>query len=681
MSDESRREAPRRRAPGRRPFLAALLAAAAILAPLALSAAPASDKVPDWLKEEAAKTPPVVSPETEAVVLFQGQTTRLDPSGSITRSGRTVIRILRSGAVDDVRRLILADTNDAHVRSMSGWSINKDGTTRRAVKKDALISSVAPDTLYMDIKLMALIVPDLREGSVVGFEWEEEGRPLSVEDEFGIQSEYPVVRARYVIETPPGVRPIFHWMNYEPVEPRIINNPDLTLNIVEFKNIPAVKDEPFMPDARAVAGRLSVVFDNGTPQGFERSFRTWPELATWYAELCKYCRAPDKSVARKAQELTAGAPDKLAVIRAVARFVQRDIRYVAIQTGIGGHQPHPAPSILANRYGDCKDKATLLASLLQALGLDAYYLIVNSERGVAGPESAASLYLFNHVIVAVKLPDDIRTEGQAVIDRPGLGRLLVFDPTAEMTTFGRIPSYLQGNTVLLVAGKDSGMVSFPAAEPAANRLDRRAVLTIDAGGTLSGSVTETRSGGLADTFRFGLRGIDAAARRKFMESSVARTVAAFELRDIVIEALDNEDGADLPITYTLRAPAYARKSGKYLTLRPCVIGTRSVDLSADEGGPRLYPLDLGVASMAADEFSIELPVECSVESLPAPVNIQAGFASYKTKLEVRGRVLVYRREFILREPQLSAARFDEARTFFQAVAAEERRNILVKTSD
>ena len=59
-------------------------------------------------------------------------------------------------------------------------------------------------------------------------------------------------------------------------------------------------------------------------------------------------------------------------MKALARFVQHDIRYVAIELGIGGFQPHPAAEVFAHHYGDCKDKATLLSSMLRQIGIESF---------------------------------------------------------------------------------------------------------------------------------------------------------------------------------------------------------------------------------------------------------------------------------------------------------------------
>ena len=61
-------------------------------------------------------------------------------------------------------------------------------------------------------------------------------------------------------------------------------------------------------------------------------------------------------------------------MKILANYMQRNIRYVAIEVGIGGFQPHPAADVFAHQYGDCKDKATLLSTMLKQIGIDSYYV-------------------------------------------------------------------------------------------------------------------------------------------------------------------------------------------------------------------------------------------------------------------------------------------------------------------
>ena len=165
---------------------------------------------------------------------------------------------------------------------------------------------------------------------------------------------------------------------------------------------------------------------------------------------------PSPGVKQKITELTASAHTPTEKMKAIAQFVQRDIRYVAIELGIGGWQPHPARDVFTHHYGDCKDKVTLMASMLREAGVDSYYVVINAERGAVRPTCRHNG--FNHVILAIRLSSDIPDVSfEASVQHPTLGRLLFFDPTDELTPFGEVSGNLQANYGLLVSpeGGDS----------------------------------------------------------------------------------------------------------------------------------------------------------------------------------------------------------------------------------
>ena len=142
------------------------------------------------------------------------------------------------------------------------------------------------------------------------------------------------------------------------------------------------------------------------PQGgaLTRGFTNWQEMGAWYGGLTTGRRDASPQIKQQVAALTPRSSTPLDKMKALAQFTQHDVRYVSIQLGIGGFQPHPAADIFAHRYGDCKDKATLMSSMLSQIGIDSYYLVINTERGAVGPDMPANIGAFNHVILAIKLP-------------------------------------------------------------------------------------------------------------------------------------------------------------------------------------------------------------------------------------------------------------------------------------
>ena len=131
------------------------------------------------------------------------------------------------------------------------------------------------------------------------------------------------------------------------------------------------------------------------------TFVSWEQIGRWYASLEKDRRVPTPEVRAKAEELTKGLNNDMDKVEALYDFVAKNFRYVSLSLGVGRYQPHAAGDVLHNQYGDCKDKHTLLASLLEAEGLHASSVLINSSRKLDPDVPSPSQ--FDHVITMLPL--------------------------------------------------------------------------------------------------------------------------------------------------------------------------------------------------------------------------------------------------------------------------------------
>ena len=375
--------------------------------------------------------------------------------------------------------------------------------------------------------------------------------------------------------------------------------------------------------------------------------------------------------------LTTSKSTQLEKMQAIAAFVQENIRYVAINLGIGGYQPHPAPEVFAHRYGDCKDKATLVRSMLREIGVDSYFVVINAERGAVTRDMPAH-NSFNHVITAIKLPDSMADPSLiATIQHPRLGRLLFFDPTNELIPFGQVGGYLQGNYGLLVTPGGGELVELPQQPSAMNSVQRTAKLTLDATGTLKGEVKETRLGERASSERWRLRTTSKDVDRiKPIEELLSSSLADFHVTRASIVNLSQTD-QPFGFNYTFESPNYAKNAGNLLLVRPRVIGQNgSGFLETKE--PRRFPIEFEGPSSDTDSFEITIPSGYAVDDVPPPVDADFGFATYHSKTEVKGNVVDYTRTFEVKQLSVPVDKAEELRKFYRIIANDERNTVVLK---
>ena len=96
------------------------------------------------------------------------------------------------------------------------------------------------------------------------------------------------------------------------------------------------------------------------------SMPSWDAFGEWMRSLNENAAAPTPEIVALAAKLTANKSGEQERIAALYAYVATKIRYVSVSFGMGRLQPHTAPVVLHNAYGDCKDHAALLSALAQS---------------------------------------------------------------------------------------------------------------------------------------------------------------------------------------------------------------------------------------------------------------------------------------------------------------------------
>ena len=665
-----RRSGSNRRAPGLRAVVLGLLAAGAVL-----QARPGiAGAAPPWMRAQLSASLPAHDEETLAALLYAETILSVKADGRMRRLDRRVYRILRpdDGAYGSVRAYF---DSQSRIIDMHAWCIPATGKDYEVRYKDAVESAVMGvngGELVGDVRIKRLRIPATEPGSIVGYEIEQELRPYLLADSWEFQEVAPVRESHYTLQLPPGWGFKATWLHHDEVAPTAAGAAQWTWVL---SDVAPIRIEEDMPPWRGIAG--SVFITLLPPAGRAQGMQSWHDVGAWYLGLVRDRRDATPEIRQQVAAVTGSQPTPLARMQALAKLVQNDIRYVAIELGIGGYQPHPAAEVFTHRYGDCKDKVTLLSTMLKEIGVDSHYVIVNTARGSITGTTPPTLE-FNHVVLAVQLPAGVDDPSLvAVVRHPQLGRILYFDPTDHLTPFGRLRGALQANYGLLVTPDGGDLVELPQAPSNSNAINRTARMALDAAGVLRGTVRETWVGDLAAGQRDAMASTTRESDRiKPLEAVAARSFAMF---DIVKSSVKNAQASDQPFewNYELKVASYAKSSGDLLLVRPRILGSKSSAL-LETRKPRQHPVEFSGPQRDTDVFEIELPAGYEVDELPPPVNAEHGFASYQSRTEIRDHVLRYTRSFEIRELSVPVAKADSLRDLYRTIASDERMVVVLK---
>jgi hypothetical protein len=629
----------------------------------------AKDSVPDWVRAAAAQPIPTYSPETNAVVLLDDTTYTVSTDGRAVEHRRHIVKILRPRGRDYSRVMVNFD-KDTKILSLHVWSIGPDGHEYAVKDDDFTDHGYGEGDSFSDAKVRVVMAPGRDPGGIVAYEYEQRIRPYLTETTWNFQSSIPHRKQNFTLELPAGFTYDTVWAHHAATKAIDLEKQRWRWEMEDVSGLD-LDHIPMHPDEDSLAGRMTIHYAGpGVPAATEG---TWKSIGEWYEQLSRDRLAASPEIEAKAKELTAGKTDFYDKSEAIGEFVQKQIRYFAIEMGVGGYQPHSAAEIFQHRYGDCKDKATLVSAMLSTVGIHSALMMVDTERGVVDPD-APSIY-GNHMIAAIEIPKGYSSPKLRSVITANTGRrYLIFDPTWEKTPFGQLEHGLQGGYGVLMEGHDSQVVELPVLAPELNAIRRTATLQLQADGSLKGTVTEKRFGDVSDYRRSLYTMGNAKEQSEYFDHTLEQDFTTFSVSDVKVENV-NDLNKDLITSYSLNADRYAKSMGSLLMVRPRVIGNEAPVIDRK---PRLVPIDLRETMIDKDVYDITLPAGYALDEIPDPVKIDVGFAAYESSTKVDGNVMHYTRTYTVRQVTLPPEKYADLQRLAGVIAADEDSRAVLK---
>jgi hypothetical protein len=630
----------------------------------------ASTPFPDWVTQAAATTLlPAEAHEAKAAILLDDTLLTVNTNGRITLRHRMVVKILRPQG----RRYAVPIAwfrSDRKLLSFHVWSIGPDGHQYTVSDKEIFeVGAKEWGILYDDVRYKTTSVPGADPGAIVAYEYVQDAPIYSGEESWEFQGEIPRLRSVFEVDLPDGWQHRALWCRYKAADPMQVAPNHWRW---ELTNIPAIhlEDVPLAPSDDALTGRMTLHY---AASDLGEGDALWARIGQWYSQLAAPESEAPAEIANESRQLASPNADFMTRIQKVATFMQQNIRYVGIEIGIGGYIPHAAADVYRNHYGDCKDKATLLIAMLDAVGVRSTWVMVDTARGVVDPHTPS--LMGNHMIAAIEIPTGYdNPQLKAIVTAKTGKRYLIFDPTNEYVPIGLLPTYLQGGYGVLMAGADSQVIALPVLKPDTDTVDHAAQFELGADGSLKGDVTVSRLGPSSARARsFFVMSSDKEKRENLAES-LRRDFSEFEIGSEKIENARELD-EQLVLHYDVSASSYAKNAGSLLLLRPRILGT---DVTPLRDGPRIYPIEFAGIGDWRDQFDVKLPAGYAVDEIPDPVRLDTDFASYRSEVKVEGSTLRYSREYVVKKLSLDASQYADLQKFEGEINADENRSAVLK---
>ena len=564
-----------------------------------------------WGEERFLKERSVKSAGTNKRTLLDLTVTTVFENGLSSQFRQVVFQPLTDAAAALARQFAFGYQADSERVQLRGARVFRgDGSIDEAIESGEAAADDPTIAMYTSARTFYVQFPRLEPGDVVELRYRTDTVTSrnAMADYFGevtyLQGPDPVSHAEYVLITPKSRKIYTDTARIPGLTQTSEDRGALAVRRFAADRVPGVTPEPAMPPWPSILGFVHV-----------STYANYADIGRWYWGFAREQFDLDDETRKLARSIAAGKETPLDKVRAVYDWVVKNTRYVALEFGVYGYKPRRCVQTVTRGWGDCKDKATVIVTLLKELGIDSTIVIVRSGMRGDFDSKVASLAPFDHAIAYVPSLD------------------LYLDGTAEYTGALELPPMDAGSLAIRVNQGKSELVRLPVPDPAKNVRKRDVVATLKRDGSAQLELALDTRGTAASSWR--RRFHAASTRRDRVTEELAQEFPGFELEKGAAAVTTNDmDDLEVPVSIKLRASAsrFGRKEGEALSV-PVTPGFRLTPTYASLSTRRL-PVKVPPFGAIDDTFVVKLPAGQRVISLPHKAAGTSPFGSYEVTAEV-----------------------------------------------
>lgn len=596
-------------------------------------------------------------PQAGALILLCDEKVEVTPQNTQVSSLHYLVKILNERGKESFSEThIDYDSTYEKVELEYARTIKPDGTIAEVGSKNTRdVSKYLNFPLYSNVRVFIISFPEIAEEAVIEYKIKIYKNQLINKKDFVIdyplQTSEPILAASFQIGLPAGRNPRIKILNEgynnfkADLNPRIEEKDNCLIYAWKFKDIPQIIPESNMPPVTII-----------TPALLISTFDSWKDIYNWWWQLAKNKIIADTAIKSEVKELIENKNSDEAKIRAIYNFCAQKIRYVAVEYGQAGYEPHAACDIFKNKYGDCKDQAVLLVTMLKEAGLESWPVLIPTEECYNLNDDFPSV-IFNHCIAAVLLDKEV----------------IFLDPTAQTCSFGDLPAGDQNRRVLIIREDSYQVLDTPLYPSGHNLLKQSLKIKINNDETISGEKEVFTSGVYSQGQRYWLVYTQPELIEETLNSKIQEISIGAKLENYNIE---NRDNLDLPITlnYSFKGPEYFTLAGP-VRIMPQLA---SLDTSLIAKDIRRYPIEFDILDSREIISEISIPLNFTVKYIPENVAQDSPWLKFNAEYIHENGKIVFKQKLELKNKSVSVKDYINFKTFLEDLAKRIKQRVVLE---
>jgi tetratricopeptide (TPR) repeat protein len=596
-------------------------------------------------------------PQAAGLVLFCDEKIEISPQDTQIFYLHYMVKILNERGKDVYSEAAIDyDSTFEKVELEYARTIKPDGKVAEVGSRHIRdVSKYMNFPLYSNARVFIISFPEICEGAVVEYKLKvRRNRLMNKKDtilSYPLQALDPIILENFVIELPAGKKLNMKFLNEEyndfkaQLNPSIRDAGSVKIYSWQFKDLPQIIPESNMPPDVKI-----------NPTIILSTFQTWQEIYDWWWDLAKDKISADSSIKEKVRELIGQAKDPQTKARAIYNFCAQKIRYVAVEYGQAGHEPHQAADIFKNKYGDCKDQAILLVTMLKEAGLVAWPVLISTKDYYNLNEDFPTA-MFNHCIASVLIE----------------GEIVFLDPTAETCSFGDLPPADYDRKVLVIK-EDGFAIKNTPLYPASHNLSQQYFkVKVNQDETIDVEKTIYTQGVYQQGQRYWLlytppELIGQQLQEKIQEVSIGAKLDGYRAK--------NASDLDKPVSlsYNFKGPEYFTSAG-LLRIMPQL---SVIDRKLVSREKRRYPIELEFLDSLETDFEFIMPEDLAVKYMPDNISEDNPWLALKVEYGQKGNAIYFKQRAQFKKDTITQGEYPDFKKSFEELSKKIKQRIVLE---
>jgi hypothetical protein len=426
-----------------------------------------------------------------------------------------------------------------------------------------------------------------------------------------------------------------------------------TWNVQDLK---AIKNEENLPAGRTLPSVMFSV-DLFNCYGYPGDISSWQNFGNWIKGLNTNMDVFSPQRVQQIKVMTDSIKTDKDKARFLYNYMQKNMRYVSIQLGIGGFKPFAASFVDDKKYGDCKALSNYMHALLSAVNIPSNYAIIRAGTNEEPADYSFPHNNFNHAILCVPLKGDTTW----------------LECTSTTQPFGKLGPFTENRNALLITESGGKLVNTPKSTAADNQFNSETHIVLDADGGAKAQLKITSTGGYRDMY-LALSAIPTDKQKEFLLRYLnIKQPIVFEFKESPDKNGEKQFVADLE--YDKFCDVMTSDKRFY---RPVVFDLSNIKIPVTDKRDADFYFEYPMLKTCIT--TLDLPAGFEIDALPVNSSLKFAYGDYQINF-------IYNKEknqvtsiakFTLNNWVIPAAKYTELQEYIDAVAKAQNKKLVIR---